>query len=58
MESVLAIYSTYFMVFIHKSKYHSPTKKAYLEKTGMGSLRQKLSCFFEKSIWYKMCALA
>ncbi len=28
---VLAIYSTYFMVFIHKSKYHSPTKKAYLE---------------------------
>ncbi len=31
MEYVLAIYSTYFMVFIHKSKYHSPTKKAYLE---------------------------
>ncbi len=27
MEYVLAIYSTYFMVFIHK--YHSPTKKAY-----------------------------
>ena len=53
MTYVLAIYSTYFTLYIHKSNILRQLRKPF-EKTGIGSLRQKLSCF-SRNCFAKRC---